>query len=157
MGPNLDGLREFAAIQDRDEALFFIGRVEEIDATEVACEEALKRSSHGKPVTSATYLFQGAPGGGGGGGQARRRFCERCPDAGPNAAVGAPLPLIIDRRVLYGLDTLVEKIAKAVHKETAERLRRTEQTHLHGGSNYIPEAGYSRGTSTAPGLSLIHS
>lgn len=63
-GPDIEGLKAFLDVSDRDVAMFFVGRVAEIAAVEKTCANAFAAVKRGKPASSTTLLFQGAPGAG---------------------------------------------------------------------------------------------
>ncbi len=61
-GPDLEGLKSFLQVRDRDKAIFFVGREVEIAAVEKTAAYAFAEVQKGMLASSMTLLFQGAPG-----------------------------------------------------------------------------------------------
>ena len=62
--PDLEGLREFTKMNERDRAPFFTGREKQLEDIEDAVDEAMVMVAKGESVSSATRVFYGAPGAG---------------------------------------------------------------------------------------------
>ncbi len=62
--PDLEGLREFTEWDDREDALFFVGRKREIGNVERLCERAMQHAGVGRRLMGMTSVLQGASGAG---------------------------------------------------------------------------------------------
>ena len=64
--PNLDAIKDFSELTDREDTPFFGGRTDEIATVERALKRIQKRTQEGHwhPAGGETVLFQGAPGAG---------------------------------------------------------------------------------------------
>ncbi|MCY4150834.1 MAG: ATP-binding protein [Aestuariivita sp.] len=61
---DIEGLQKFSELQERDEAMFFTGRIAYITHIQQAYKNAVTKQQANQPITSATRLFYGAPGAG---------------------------------------------------------------------------------------------
>ena len=152
--PDLDALRSFSELPDRESSPFFGGRAEEIGLVERALSRIRERAreGHWRPSGGETILFQGAPGAGksallhhlvslwypSGGDTVLSRGA---PDTRKNALLGRLLrrwrgagrdtPVVVDTEASHYADerTLALHVAEAFSPELAAKFRRSVTTH----------------------------
>ncbi|MCY4303431.1 MAG: ATP-binding protein [Aestuariivita sp.] len=61
---DIESLKRFSRLKERDTSLFFVGRDLYIDDIKMACADAVESLHQGECITSETRLFYGAPGAG---------------------------------------------------------------------------------------------
>ena len=132
-GPDLEGLRAFLRISDREKAVFFVGREAEISAIEKTAAYAFAEVQMGMPASSMTLLFQGAPGVG------KTSLLTHLTDRW--RARDAPvIGLRIDRDTLSNPDELATAVSKAVREKTDDMFRQTRTTSTEFGGEANIEA-----------------
>ena len=123
--PDLDALRWFSKLTDREATPYFGGRADEMDLVECALDSILDRAreGHWRPSGGETILFQGAPGAGKS--ALLHHLVRQWRNAGPEApaVVGTKASHYVDER------TLALHVAEAVDPELAAQFRRSETTH----------------------------
>ena len=151
--PDLEGLTAFAALGDRDDARFFVGRRHEIANVERLCAEALRAAHVGRPRKGLTQLFQGAPGAGKSSllSELASRWREAALEAQSQDALGeprgTPLAVRLDWGDLLFEEVVARKILAAVAPDAEELSRRTRT----GSATGSLDAGLVRGSLQAGG------
>ena len=166
--PVIAGLVQFLRKTDRVPPAYFAGRKKLIDKVDEALEAVMVEA--GKPdgdASGLTMLFQGAPGAGKTAllGELARRFREqevrRLTDTPTGPAEGVPVPVMLERDILYNEGSVALAIVQAMAEApggpgdawtlSPEAFRRTVSHTLSGklGAGGIGVGG-GRTTSTAP-------
>ena len=143
--PDLDALRRFSKLSDREATPYFGGRAHEIDLVECALDSILDRAreGHWRPSGGETILFQGAPGAGK---SALLHHLVR-----EWRSVGQEAPVVVDTDASHYADkrTLAKRVAKAVDPALAAQFRRSVATRssttksLSGGVPGVATGGAS--------------
>ena len=144
--PDLDALRRFSKLSDREASPYFGGRAEEIEVVEDALSRIRERvqAGHWRPAGGETVLFLGAPGAGKS--ALLHHLVERWLGEGQEA------PLVVDTEASHYVDesALALHVAEAFDPALTMQFRRSVTSHssaiksLSGG---IP--GVAKGTGTA--------
>ena len=144
--PDLDALRRFSKLPDREASPYFGGRAEEIEVVENALRRIRERvqAGHWRPAGGETILFLGAPGAGKS--ALLHHLVRRWRGRGQEA------PLVVDTEASHYVDegALALHVAEAFDPAPAMQFRRSVTSHssaiksLSGG---IP--GVTTGTGTA--------
>ena len=123
--PDLDALRWFSELPDREATPYFGGRADEIGLVERALNRIgkLAREGHWCPSGGETILFQGAPGAGKS--ALLHHLVRQWRSAGPEA------PAVVRTKSSHYVDerTLALHVAEAVDPELAAQFRRSVTTH----------------------------
>ena len=122
---DLDALKDFAELPDREASPFFGGRADEIETVESALRRIRKRvlKGHWRPAGGETILFQGAPGAG------KSALLHHLVQVWRNAGQNAPV--VVDTELTHFADerTLALRVAEAADPAIAAQFRRSETTH----------------------------
>ena len=123
--PDLDALRWFSKLPDREATPYFGGRAEEIELVEHALNRIRERArdGHWHPSGGETILFQGAPGAGKS--ALLHHLVRSWRSVGPEA------PAVVSTKASHYADerTLALHVAEAVDPVLAARFRRSVTTH----------------------------
>ena len=151
--PDLDGLEDYTARDDRRPALFFVGRDREIRTVERLCARALRAIRTGERFEGATRLFQGAPGAGK---SSLLSELERRWTAG-DAPADAPRPLPISWSMLESEEETSRAILQAVEPalEAETHHTRTRNVSARAGMP-VPGGEARKGSSIAPAPLNFH-
>ena len=156
--PDLDALKDFVELPDREASPFFGGRADEIATVERAVKRIRKRTQEGhwRPAGGETVLFQGAPGAGKS--ALLHHFVQMWQRSGNDA------PVVVDTDASYFDDerALAMHIAEAADPAVAAQFRRSETIHsssrsdVTGGIPGVVRGGGAaesgRHTETAPSV-----
>ena len=122
--PDLDALRRFSELPDREATPYFGGRADEIGLVERALNRIRERAreGHWQPSGGETILFQGAPGAGKS--ALLHHLVRGWRSAGPEA------PVVVSTAASHYVNeaALARRVAKAVDPTLAARFRRTVAT-----------------------------
>ena len=143
-GPNLEALRKYAIVEDRELTPFFAGRKGVIGRVEDACARALEDCIGGKGAKGRTWLIQGAPGAGKT--SLLDYLAERWRSAGGKTAIAVR----VDLECLADLPVLTEQIASVAGIGDHFRVAETESMQVGTSILGIARADGSRSTATAP-------
>ena len=147
--PDLDALRWFSELPDREATPYFGGRADEIGLVERALNRIRERARENRlnPAGGETILFQGAPGAGKS--ALLHHLVRGWESAGPEAPV-----LVYTTASHYASEgALARRVAKAVDPTLAAQFRRSVTTHssttasLRGGVPGLATGGASTETS----------
>ncbi len=123
-GPDLDALRRFSELPDREATPYFGGRADEIGLVERALNRIRERAreGHWHPSGGETILFQGAPGAGKS--ALLHHLVRGWRSAGPEA------PVVVSTAASHYANeaALAIRVAKAVDPTLAARFRRSVAT-----------------------------
>ena len=123
--PDLDALKDFAELPDREASPFFGGRAAEIETVESALRRIRKRAleSHWRPAGGETILFQGAPGAG------KSALLHHLVQVWRNAGQNAPV--VVDTELTHFADerALALRVAEAADPAIAAQFRCSETIH----------------------------
>ena len=123
-GPDLDALRRFSELPDREATPYFGGRADETGLVERALNRIRERAreGHWHPSGGETILFQGAPGAGKS--ALLHHLVRGWRSAGPEA------PVVVSTAASHYVNeaALAIRVAKAVDPTLAARFRRTVAT-----------------------------
>ncbi len=146
-GPDLEGLRRFIRLSDREPTPFFVGRTAQIEDIEQQAAHMLRQAQAGLRPAGATRLAQGAPGAGK---SALLAHLERkwAADA------GAPLVLTAWLGQLADPDGMAIAIAECLDPQKAAALRRTE-TRSGGIAVAGLSGSWTRETAPAAGMEAL--
>ena len=163
--PDLDALRSFSELPDREATPYFGGRADEIGVVERALSRIRERvrEGHWRPSGGETILFQGAPGAGKS--ALLHHLVRRWRAAGPGA------PAVVDTQASHYVDesALALHLAEEIFDSAlSEQFRRSVATHsstnrsLSGGVPGVatgagaPESGRHEATApAAPTLAAV--
>ena len=150
-GPDIDGLRDFAASADREPARFFAGRTAQVADIERCLDRALRRYRAGElaPAAGATRLIRGAPGAGKT--ALLWHLAERWRQSAADLEFAAPVGVAVDIDELNDPEVLAGRILEAVAPRRKAALRQTTTTGRQGGFS-IPglRLGGSRSVTLTP-------
>ena len=123
--PDVDALKDFAELPDREASPFFGGRTDEIATVERALKRIHEKTLEDgwRPAGGETILFHGAPGAGKS--ALLHHFAKVWRSSGRNA------PVVVDTELIHYLDErkLARRIAEAAGPMIAASFRRSEATH----------------------------
>ena len=147
--PDLDALRRFSELPDREATPYFGGRADEIGLVERALNRIRERARNGhwKPSGGETILFQGAPGAG------KSALLHHLVRQWRSAGREAPVVVATDASHYADARALALHVAKAVDPTLAAQFRRSVTTHssttgsLGGGMPGVATIGASTETS----------
>ncbi len=123
-GPDLDALRRFSELPDREATPYFGGRADEIGLVERALSRIRERAreGHWQPSGGETILFQGAPGAG------KSALLHHLVRSWRSADPEAPVVVSTAASHYVNEAALARRVAKAVDPTLAARFRRTVAT-----------------------------
>ena len=165
--PDIDGLGQFVEEKDRAPPACFVGRKKLIDDVDKASGAMMYGALHGRNTRGLTLLFQGAPGAGKTAlleeldRRFRKKEIRRLTDEPGGPAEGVPVPVMLERDILYNEGSVALAIVQAMAEApggpgdawtlSPEAFRRTVSHTLSGklGAGGIGVGG-GRTTSTAP-------
>ncbi len=123
--PDLDALKDFVELPDREASPFFGGRAAEIETVESTLRRIRKRveEGHWRPAGGETILFQGAPGAG------KSALLHHLVQVWRNTGQNAPV--VVDTELTHFANerTLALRVAEAADPAIAAQFRRSETTH----------------------------
>ena len=123
--PDLDALRRFSELPDREATPYFGGRADEIGLVERALNRIRDRvrEDHWRPSGGETILFQGAPGAG------KSSLLHHLVQ--PWRGAGREAPVVVDTEASHYADerALALHVAEAVDPALEEQFRRSVTTH----------------------------
>ena len=124
-GPDLDALRRFSELPDREATPYFGGRADEIGLVEGALNRIRERVREGdwNPSGGETILFQGAPGAG------KSALLHHLVRSW--RGVGRDAPVVVDTEASHYADecALALRVAEAVDPALAAQFRSSASTH----------------------------
>ena len=123
--PDLDALRRFSKLPDREATPYFGGRADEIDLVECALDRIRERvrEGHWNPSGGETILFQGAPGAG------KSALLHHLVRGWRSGGPEAPVVVGTSASHYASEGTLAGRVAKAVDPALAAQFRRSVTTH----------------------------
>ena len=129
LGPDIEGLKNFLEVFDRDKAMFFVGRDAEIAAIEKTNGNAFTAFKRGERASSMTLLFQGAPGAG------KTSLLSHLIDRWSKS--GSPIKgLWIDHETLAEPELLTTAILKSAGENTDKVFRQSHSTSTEYGGGF---------------------
>ena len=136
--PDLDALRRFSELPDREATPYFGGRVHEIGLVERALNRIRERvrEGHWQPSGGETILFQGAPGAG------KSALLHHLVRGWRNAGPEAPLVVATEASHYADERALALHVAEAVDPELAAQFRSSVTIHSSATKSFgfrIPE------------------
>ena len=137
--PDLDALRRFSKLPDREASPYFGGRTEELALVEGALSRIRERgqTGHRRPAVGESVLFQGTPGAGKS--ALLHHLVQRWRGGGENA------PLVVDTEASHYVDerALALHVAEAFDPALATQFRHSLMSHSSAAGSStgeIPEA-----------------
>lgn len=145
--PDLDALRRFSKLPDREASPYFGGRAEEIEVVEDALSRIRERvqAGHRRPAGGETVLFQGTPGAGKS--ALLHHLVQRWRGGGEEA------PLVVDTEASHCVDerALALHVAEAFDPTLAMQFRRSAASHsrIRSLSSGAPRAATGTGATVS--------
>ena len=123
--PDLDALKDFVELPDREASPFFGGRADEIATVERAVKRIRKSTQEGqwRPASGETILFQGAPGAG------KSALLHQFVRMWRSSANDAPVVVDTDASHYEDERALALRIAEVADPAIAAQFRRSETIH----------------------------
>ena len=142
--PDLDLLRKYAILEDRELTPFFTGREDIISRVEDAFRRVLEDCRNGRIAKERTWLIQGAPGAG------KTSLLDFLAERWRRSGEGSPVAVWIGLEELADLSALFEAVAAAA--DVGKGFRRAETKSTQAGVSFpgIVHAEGFRSTSTPP-------
>ena len=143
-GPDIEALRTYAILADRQLTPFFAGREEIVGHVEDACRQALEDCRSGRGASGRTWLIQGAPGAG------KTSLLRHLEERWRRRGAESPSAVRIRLRHLADHASLAGAVAAAAGEAGLFRTSETRAARADASLVGLAAAGGSRSTEIAP-------
>ncbi len=149
---DINGLKEFSRMPDRDEAPFLVGRTDEMDMVDYLHARALEKVRSGRKASSMTALLQGAPGAG------KTSLLHHLQQRWETEGDRAPHVVWADTQTLKDEGKLAVAIIDTLHRDASQVWRTVRSAERSGQAGLSGlSAGLADGTLSHPGAPSLDS